>query len=201
MPDSSDTAIEPISACSGLVDERPLSSVSWASRLSEVLDGFLISMRVLAIVMIASVLAVPSFTAGQPKSVSKVADKAWPAFFASFRAAVRTRDRKSLRSLLAPDLLFSLGHHRVDHLEQAFGFWDADNARGWKAFDRILKQGTAPEAAWWNSGAKPNRPSRVAPAAANQRRNIDRGRIGWYAIFEFREDGRWYCVIFQQCCD
>ena len=158
-------------------------------------------MRVLAIVIIVSVLAVPSFTAGQPKSVSKVADKAWPAFFASFRAAVRKRDRKSLRSMLAPDLLFSLGHHRGDHLEEAFEFWDAGNARGWKAFDRILKQGTAPEAAWWNNGAEANRPSRVAPAAANQRSNIDRGRIGWYAIFEFREDGRWYCVIFQESCD
>ena len=122
-------------------------------------------------------------------------------FFNEFRSAVRARDRAKLRHMLAPDLLFSLGHHRSDHLDEAFKYWDAQNGRGWKAFDRILGQGTVPLAAWWNSGTKPGRPTRVAPTIANERSNIDRGRIAWYAIFEYRSDGRWYCVIFQECCD
>ena len=36
--------------------------------------------------------------------------------------------------------------------------------------------------------------------AANIRQNIKREAVHWYAIFEFR-DGRWYCTIFNQCCD
>jgi hypothetical protein len=103
--------------------------------------------------------------------------------------------------MLASDLLFSLGHHRADHLEEAFEFWDANNGRGWKAFNRILSQGTVPQTRWWNNGANAVRPSRVAPTAANHRVNIDGGVIAWYAIFEFKEDGKWYCVIFQECCD
>lgn len=129
------------------------------------------------------------------------AERAWPSFFAGFRAAVRKRDRAALRKMLAPDLLFSLGHHRGDHLDDAFKFWDANKGEGWKAFKRILAQGTAPLARWWHDGENPRRPSRVAPAAANRRVNIVRGRIGWYAVFEFREDGRWYCDIFQACGD
>ena len=159
-------------------------------------------MKLLPILVLICVLVVPSSGgARQFRSSTGAAEKAWPVFFAAFRSAVKSKDRKSLKAMLAPDLLFTLGHHRQDHLEEAFRFWDADNGRGWKAFNRILNQGAFPTAAWWNNGAKPVRPSRVAPAAANRRINIDRDRIAWYAIFEFREDGHWYCVIFQECCD
>lgn len=133
--------------------------------------------------------------------VKMAAEKAWPSFFAAFRAAVRKRDRIALKKMLASDLLFSLGNHRSDHLDEAFAFWDENNGRGWKAFNRILTQGIAPQALWWNNGEKPKRPSRVAPSTANRRDNINRGRISWYAIFKFQEDGRWYCDIFQECCD
>ena len=160
-------------------------------------------MKVLIALMLIGLLAVPHSgrNPGQSRSSIKAAEKAWPAFFVSFRAAVRARDRWALRSMLAPDLLFSLGHHRGDRLDEAFKYWDADTGRGWKAFNRILSQGAVPQAPWWNNCAQPARPSRVAPAAANRRINIDRERITWYAIFEFREDGHWYCVIFQECCD
>ena len=161
-------------------------------------------MKVLSILVLVSLLAVshPTHSLGQSRSCIKVASEtAWPSFLASFRSAVRAKDLKRLRKMLASDLLFSLGHHRSDHLEEAFKYWDADDGKGWKAFNRILDQGTVPQAAWWNNGNQPARPTRVAPAAANHRINIDRKRIAWYAIFEFREDGRWYCVIFQECCD
>jgi hypothetical protein len=159
-------------------------------------------MRVLAVLILVALLCAPnSATSNQSSANMRAAQKAWPSFFASFREAVRARDRKRLRTMLAPDLLFSLGHHRMDHLDEAFAYWDANNGRGWKAFNRILNRGSVPQAKWWNGGAKPTRPGRVAPAAANLRSNIDRGRIEWIAIFEFREDGRWYCEIFQECCD
>lgn len=132
-----------------------------------------------------------------PIKVNMAAERAWPSFFAAFRVAVKRRDRAALRKMLVPDLLFTLGHHRSDHLDEAFKFWDADNGRGWRAFNRILAQSTVPQARWWHNGEWPKRPSRVAPAAANIKgRDVD-----WYAIFIFGVDGRWYCDIFQQCCD
>ncbi len=160
------------------------------------------AMKVLKVLVLFSILAVPCFgQTSRPSSLNMdAAQKAWPAFITSFRKAIRTRDRERLRTMLAPDLLFTLGHHRTDHLDEAFAYWDANNGRGWKAFDRILNQGTAPLPKWWNNGAVTARPRRVAPAATNRRINIDRERVGWYAIFEFR-DGRWYCQIFQECCD
>jgi hypothetical protein len=167
-------------------------------------------MKLVGILILVAALLFPQFSYAQKRSrlhsqsssqVNAAAERAWPSFFAAFRVAVKKRDRATLRRMLAPDLLFTLGHHRSDHLDEAFKFWDADNGRGWKAFNRILSQGSVPQARWWNNGDWPKRPSRVAPAAANQRININRARIDWYAIFVFREDGRWYCDIFQECCD
>jgi hypothetical protein len=100
-------------------------------------------MKVLTVLILICLLAVPHSVIGprQSRSSMHAAEQAWPSFFASFRRAVRARDRNRLRSMLAPDLLFSLGHHRSDHLDEAFEYWDADNGRGWKAFNRILNQG------------------------------------------------------------
>jgi hypothetical protein len=166
-------------------------------------------MRLKAIIFIFTLLVSQIIYAQKPVGrhdktevqINAVAKQAWQPFFVAFRAAVKRRDRVALRKMIAPDLLYTLGGHRSDHLDEAFKFWDNFNGRGWKAFDRILAQRTASQARWWNNGENPKRSSRVAPAAANQRINIDRGRIGWYAIFEFREDGHWYCSTFQECCD
>ncbi len=133
------------------------------------------------------------------------AECAWKPFFSKFRIAVRKRDRETLKKMMVPGFLYSLGGGADccdgDNRDEAFQFWDNPNVRGWEAFDRILSEGAVPQAAWWSNGEKKARPSRVAPAAANIRRNIKRDRIQWYAIFEFHEDGQWYCDIFQQCCD
>src|SRR5262245_46154499 len=100
--------------------------------------------------------------------------------------------------MLPPDFYWSSGHHSRVSEEAVFNYWDERNGRGWRAFSRILSQGTVAMAPWWNNGRQPARPSRVAPAAANRRSNIDRNRITWYGIFEFRTDGRWYCIIFKE---
>jgi hypothetical protein len=152
------------------------------------------------------ILAWPSLVIGQPSNnsssratLNSAANRAWPAFFSRFRSAIHKRDRKALRQMLSPDLHYSSGHHPTNNLDEAFKYWDESD--GWRGFDRILSQGTVPLGRWWNNGSLPERPSRVAPAAANRRINIDRERIHWYAIFEFHEDGRWYCNIFKLCCD
>ena len=170
------------------------------------------SMKLLSILILTSVLltAQPSHAQGQRRvsgrqraQLEASAERAWPSFFTAFRAAARSRDRAALKGMMAPDFLFSLGGGDCcdDMRDQAFAFWDAHNGRGWKALDRILAQGAVPQARWWNHGGLPERPSRVAPAAANRRGNIDRERVDWYAIFVFHEDGRWYCEVFQECCD
>lgn len=160
-------------------------------------------MKVVAVLLLTVLPLFPGAPRGvsQKRSTINEANKAWPAFFKKFRLAVRAKNRTTLRPMLAPGLLFSLGHHSSDRRDDAFKFWDEDGGKGWKAFNRILNQGTVPLAPWWNNGHKPSRPSRVAPAAANRRNRIDRERVDWYAIFEYSEDGNWHCVIFQQCCD
>lgn len=127
------------------------------------------------------------------------ADRAWPRFFTSLRAAVRKRDRVALKEMMIPEFFYTLGHHATDNRDAAFDYWDQPNVRGWQALDRVLTQGTAKAAAWWSSGR--NTQSRIAPPAANLRPNILRGRIPWYAEFEFRVDGKWYWVTFIECCD
>jgi hypothetical protein len=126
------------------------------------------------------------------------AERAWKPFFASFRVAVKKRDRVLLRKMMSGDFFSSGGNDSGQ--EAAFQFWDDPNVRGWEAFDKVLAQGTVPMAAWWDSGRKRKYISRVAPPAANIRRNMKQRAIDWYAIFEYRDD-RWYCTVFNQCCD
>jgi hypothetical protein len=132
------------------------------------------------------------------------ANREWKPFFSAFRAAVKKRDREALKKMMVRDFYFSGGggddNQDGDSRDEAFQFWDNSHVRGWKAFDKVLAQGTVPMAAWWDDGERRKYVSRVAPPAANIRRNMKRAAIDWYAIFEFR-DGRWYCTVFNQCCD
>jgi len=132
------------------------------------------------------------------------AGRAWKPFFASFRAALKKRDRESLKKMLTRDFYFSAGggddNGDGDSRDEAFQFCDQPYTQGWRAFDKALVQGSVPIAAWWDQGAKRKYVSRISPPAANIRRNIDGARIAWLAIFEFR-DGHWYCTSFSECCD
>ena len=127
-----------------------------------------------------------------------VADRAWKPFFTAFRTAVKKRDRTVLRTMMSSDFFSSPGND--PGIDAAFKYWDDAGGQGWRTFNRVLNQGTVPMAAWWDHGAKRKYISRVAPPAANIRRNIDHAVIDYYAFFEFR-DGRWYCTIFSECCD
>lgn len=125
------------------------------------------------------------------------AQRAWNKFFPVFRSAVLRRDRAVLRKMMASDFFSSGGNDAGP--EAAFQFWDEPTARRWKAFERALRRGTVPMADWWDEGSKRTYLSRVGPPSANVRRNMRNG-LDWYAVFEFR-NGRWFCTVFNQCCD
>ncbi len=132
-----------------------------------------------------------------------MAERMWKSFFPAFRAAVRTRDRKALRRMMTPDFFTSGGvgddNRDGDDRDETFEFWDGPNVNGWQAFSRVLAKGTVANTAWRERGSKTI--SRVAPPIANNRRAINKASFDWFAVFEFRKDGRWYCTTFAQCCD
>ena len=152
-------------------------------------------MKLSLVFALAVLLMAPSTCAANEKLD---AERSWKPFFSAFRVAVRKRDRTALRTMMSSDFFSSGGNS--EGAEAAFQLWDDPNVGGWQAFNRIISRGTVPRAAWWNADAKSKYMGRVAPPAANIRRNVKRGAVHWYAIFEFR-DGRWYCTVFNQCCD
>jgi hypothetical protein len=158
-------------------------------------------MKFSRIIILSLTLLVPQTAATQTKVA---AERAWKPFIAAFRAALKKRDRAALKKMMAEDFFTSGGigddNQDGDSRDETFEFWDESHTRGWEAFDKVLAQGTAPMAAWWDQGERRKYVSRVAPPAANVRRNIKRALIDWYAIFEFR-DGSWVCTVFAQCCD
>ena len=136
---------------------------------------------------------------------SALADRTWPSYFNRLRAAVKRRDRATLKAMMLPAFHYSNGHHarnqNEDFREQAFRYWDEQVNDGWRALNRTLAKGAVPMAAWWRSGNKQKSPpSRVSPPAANIRRNVDRYLVSHIAIFEFH-NGHWYFTDFDVCCD
>ncbi len=152
-------------------------------------------MKLSRILIVLILIVAPNTFAANNKLA---AERAWKPFFTAFRAAVRKRDRVALRKMMSSDFFSSPGNDAG--IDAAFQYWDDPHIRGWQAFNRVLNEGTVPIAAWWDHGTKRKYITRIAPPAANVRRNIDRAVIDWYAFFEFR-DGRWYCTIFSECCD
>jgi hypothetical protein len=156
--------------------------------------------RLVKIFSLSLVLLLPQVAAAQRADAA--AARAWRPFFDAFRAAVKRRDREAVRRMMIQDFYFhsSGGDDNGDDdtRDEAFEFWDEPRVRGWEALERVLAQGTVPNTAMREPGNR--RPSRVGPPAANNRRAIQNASFEWYAVFEFR-DGRWYCTVFNQCCD
>jgi hypothetical protein len=139
----------------------------------------------------------------KPSAAEKVAaDKAWPLFFKSFRAAVNKRDREALKNMLVSDFFFSGGggddNHDGDTRDEAFKFLDDPQVHGWQAFTRTLAKGAVPSPPNQDGEGKKHI-SRVAPPAARNTKDLTNAPP-WIAFFEFR-DGHWYCTSFSECCD
>lgn len=156
-------------------------------------------MKTSRVVLLTLALFAPYASVAQPRSA---AERAWKPFFAAFRDAVRKRDRAALRSMLVSDFFTSGGvgddNGDGDSRDETFAFWDEPETRGWEALQRVSAQGVVPHTA--SPDSRRAVPSKIAPPIANSRKASERESFDWYAIFEFR-DGRWYCVIFAQCCD
>jgi len=123
----------------------------------------------------------------QTPAVKAAARKAWPAFFAKFRAAVGKRDRDALTSMMAKD--FNGPPHTV---EEAFKQWDDPKVGGWSKLSRVLAQGAVMAAPPEEGDPDVERPTMSAPPAAERSKSYH----GWIAGFTFAEDGKWYCVQF-----
>lgn len=156
-------------------------------------------MKLSRVIFLTLALVVPQVCLAQ--STTK-AQRAWRPFFASFRAAVKKRDREALMKMMAPDFYYlSSGgdeNGNQDTRDEAFEFWNTSSTDVWKSFDEMLAQGTAIKTSMPELGT--GAPSRIAPPIANNQRAIRDHTFKWFAIFEFRE-GRWYCVGIAECCD
>ena len=128
----------------------------------------------------------------QTQEVEAAARKAWPAFFAEFRTAVSRRDRTTLRKLMADS--FNAPPHTP---EDAFRQWDDPKVRGWLKLRRVLAQGAVLAGKPDEGDPERLRPTMISPPAAEKKR----GYQGWWAAFEFQEDGKWYCIQFVSPAD
>jgi hypothetical protein len=129
----------------------------------------------------------------QSREVEATARKAWPAFFAEFRAAVNKRDRAALRKLMSDPF-----NSPPNTPEDAFKQWDDPKVSGWVKLRRVLAQGTVMAGRPDEGNPEQERPTMISPPAAEL--NAKRYR-GWWAAFEFREDGKWYCIQFVSMAD
>ena len=129
----------------------------------------------------------------QSREVEAAARKAWPAFFADFRAAVNSRDRAALRKLMSNPF-----NSPPNTPEDAFKQWDDPKVGGWVKLRRVLAQGNVRAGKPDEGDPEQERPTMISPPAAEL--NAKRYR-GWWAAFEFQEDGKWYCIQFVSKAD
>lgn len=134
--------------------------------------------------------------ARQHASSNAAAEKDWPSFLASLRAAVQKRDRAALSKMMKPDFIFDCcdnmdENNNGETRDEAFRRWDKFPKVGWAALNRLLAQGVVPASATWTSNNGRSKPNLIAPPSANSKKY--RGPV---ADFEWR-NGRWWFVSFQ----
>ena len=129
----------------------------------------------------------------QTREVAAAARKAWPAFFAEFRAAVNKRDREALGKLMSDPF-----NGPPKTREDAFKQWDDPKVSGWVKLRRVLAQGAVMAGKPDEGDPTQLRPTMISPPASEL--NSKRYR-GWWAAFEFQEDGKWYCIQFVSPAD
>jgi hypothetical protein len=114
------------------------------------------------------------------------AQRAWSPFFIKFRSAVETRDRETLKQMMVSDFIYLDGHEGQKNLndsrDEAFLHWDNNSAFRWIVLDDLLATGGSPYTTRNKDGK-----SRIFRVSSMH---------PWIAIFEFHEDGRWYCNAF-----
>ena len=129
----------------------------------------------------------------QRPEVEAAARKAWPAFFAEFRAAVNKREREALSKLMSDPF-----NGPPKTREDAFKQWDDPKVNGWVKLRRALALGAVMAGKPDEGDPTQIRPTMISPPVAE--RSSKRYR-GWWAAFEFQEDGKWYCIQFVSPAD
>ena len=127
----------------------------------------------------SSLLIIPAillaFGAGQAQtSASKTAsaNRAWPAFWQQFTAAVSKNDRVAFKKLMAPNFADDSGGLKGT---EWLRFMDENKRQGsWRDFQKSVAGGTVVHKEWSGKGV----PTRITKDQ------------GYY--FEFRKDGKWY---------
>jgi hypothetical protein len=113
--------------------------------------------------------------ANAPAQTSSNQATDWNTFWTNFRAAVRRRDRRTLKTMMIRDFEWSFGLYPPgDHRDTLFR--SLDRYHNWTTLDRVLTQGTVPH---FENG-KEFRVARLDPAYG-----------AWRAGFERGSDGRW----------
>ena len=157
-------------------------------------------MKLSRVVILLIALIFPQVCLAQ--SATSQANRAWRTFYASVRDAVKRRDKEALARHMSKDFYYlSSGgdeNQNQDTRDEAFEYWEGTGIGAWEALEKTLRKGTVLNTAWREPDN--DRPSRVAPPIANNRRAINNRRFDWYAVFEFR-DGQWYMTAFNECCD
>lgn len=80
--------------------------------------------------------------AAPSEAILQAAETAWKPFFARLQAAVKTRDRKTLRTLMSENFSYNCCDQPYpDNRSGAFTTWDGDpkDYRGWKNLERELR--------------------------------------------------------------
>jgi len=154
----------------------------------------MVNMKHIFVIILLVTLLAPCVSNAQRVSVpQKIADaeRAWKVFFPRFCAAVKRRDRATLRQMMLPEFLYSFGGN-LDR-DEALESWDKSDARVWEAFASVLAKGAV--SSWRAMQRVPDNPvpSRIAPPAARKS-----GYMAWRATFEYGEDGQWRCIAFVQ---
>ena len=157
-------------------------------------------MKISPVAILLLALISPQISLAQ--SETSKANRSWKAFYASVRDAVKRRDKDALAKHMSKDFYYlSSGgdeNQNQDTRDEAFEYWEGTGIGAWEALENTLRKGTVLNTAWREPDS--NRPSRVAPPIANNRRAIKNQSFDWYAVFEFR-DGHWYMIAFNECCE
>jgi len=64
----------------------------------------------------------------------------WSAFWTDFRAAVKKRDRKALRRMMANDFIVDENGSEMS-IDDTFKFFDDPSVRGWAALSEVVNKG------------------------------------------------------------
>lgn len=118
--------------------------------------------------------------------------RSWDTFWSMVRDAAQKKDRGTLMKLMPSDFEYDCcsggdENNNGDTRDDAFRWWGKTDINGWEELNKALSIGAVSMSRWPDTVN--GRQRRVAPPSANQDKYS-----GWLAIFELREDGRWYFV-------